>query len=476
MASLGNALVNRILGHSAAEKAFRPWWDTLEDYLVYGLVMLGLLTVPTSIITSGTPLDCNFCKGDICKGLGAEFNITPPPGKTEDPGFNAWWIKKYCTQTAVDEFILYFPFILLLMALLLVLIENSFIKIFRAGLKLDMVYGLLVKDQLLDVQKEKVDNVDQTDGPAAAVADELGNTKAALEVSHSFSEVSNFFFSYMVRNVCELVVAGGLFAILLWRGLPILQKEKFIFCDVHGYQYECAGHPQEFYIIVLLVALACLLAYLICSIYNLMWLVIPNMSPLSRVMKRYKKHVLQRATKEVTHSFTEEELLGELYHVYYNNRDLSLLLNLLTSSSGIAPSIRILSLFDADFRAKSEVRNLAVTRSESGEAATVNFEDALSVADFFSDVKEVAFIYTVEILPPTPKSSVTVFKPGIGHGHSIKTNEAGDTEMQLLDDLKLKSTEFIGLDPTKEYSIVISTVGNGRTIARRREIIKPKME
>ena len=117
-----------------------------------------------------------------------------------------------------------------------------------------------------------------------------------------------------------------------------------------------------------------------------------------------------------------------------------------------------------------------MTRSECGKGVIVEFADAVSVADIFSRVKEVAFIYTVEILPPTPKSSVTVFKPGICHGHSIKTNAAGDTEMQLLDDLKQKSTEFLGLDPTKEYSIVISTVGNGRTIARRRETIKPKTE
>ena len=63
--------------------------------------MLGLLTLPTSIITSGTPLDCNFCKGDICKGLGPEFNNTPPEGKETDPKFNAWWIKKYCTQVTM---------------------------------------------------------------------------------------------------------------------------------------------------------------------------------------------------------------------------------------------------------------------------------------------------------------------------------------------------------------------------------------
>ena len=41
MSSLANALVSQVLGHSDAEKAFRPWWDNFEDYLVYVLVMLG---------------------------------------------------------------------------------------------------------------------------------------------------------------------------------------------------------------------------------------------------------------------------------------------------------------------------------------------------------------------------------------------------------------------------------------------------
>ena len=41
MSSLANALVSQVLGHSEAEKAFRPWWDNFEDYLVYALVMLG---------------------------------------------------------------------------------------------------------------------------------------------------------------------------------------------------------------------------------------------------------------------------------------------------------------------------------------------------------------------------------------------------------------------------------------------------
>ena len=55
---VSSLLKNNALGHSEAEKAFRPWWGTLEDFFIYSLVILGVITVPTAIIT-GTPLDCS---------------------------------------------------------------------------------------------------------------------------------------------------------------------------------------------------------------------------------------------------------------------------------------------------------------------------------------------------------------------------------------------------------------------------------
>ena len=41
MASLGDKMVSALFGQTEAEKTFRPWWDNLEDILVYGLILLG---------------------------------------------------------------------------------------------------------------------------------------------------------------------------------------------------------------------------------------------------------------------------------------------------------------------------------------------------------------------------------------------------------------------------------------------------
>ena len=89
------------------------------------------MVAPTAII-NGTPLDCTICTKDTCQFMtddedfingNVTLDQTPP-----DPAPNAWWIKKYCTATSVDSFIMYFPFILLIMALVMVLIERGFIR------------------------------------------------------------------------------------------------------------------------------------------------------------------------------------------------------------------------------------------------------------------------------------------------------------------------------------------------------------
>ena len=57
------------------------------------------------------------------------FNpINDPDGENlSDPGHNAWWVKKYCTMTEVNYFTLYFPYILLLIPILMIAIEKGFI-------------------------------------------------------------------------------------------------------------------------------------------------------------------------------------------------------------------------------------------------------------------------------------------------------------------------------------------------------------
>ena len=116
--------------------------------------------------------------------------------------------------------------------------------------------------------------------------------------------------------------------------------------------------------------------------------------------------------------------LGELNEYYYKNRDLRLLLDLLSEASDVATSLRILALFDHTFRQKCKPGNLKFANPRYYKRKTelnifnenddqeefqttnvfdieLNFIDAPMVNEIFFDMDNVTCIYTVElILPP----------------------------------------------------------------------------
>ena len=78
---------------------------------------------------SSTPLWCTICTKGLCED---ESKIS----QEKDPGHSAWWLKQYCTldPKTVDQFLLYFPNVLLIVALTLFVIERAFNSFFKANL------------------------------------------------------------------------------------------------------------------------------------------------------------------------------------------------------------------------------------------------------------------------------------------------------------------------------------------------------
>ena len=87
MAVISDQLLTRVFGHSKAEKCFHTWWDTIEDYMVYSLVTMGLIVMPTAMVIK-MPLHCNFC-GDktAAQSVLAETKSTNVDCR-KDPKFN----------------------------------------------------------------------------------------------------------------------------------------------------------------------------------------------------------------------------------------------------------------------------------------------------------------------------------------------------------------------------------------------------
>ena len=178
MALIGTQLMSNVFGHSKAEKAFRTWWDMVEDYMIYSLVAIGLVVMPTAMVTS-SQLECTLCKNET--GYCGE---NPTSHYDTDPKFNSWWVKQACTfNGSVGSFMLHFPYILLIIALVLFAIERVFTVVFKEGAKHETLYSVLVHRKVI---KEET-NTDAVDGRDIA------------EIKQSFLKSKGYYISYLIR-------------------------------------------------------------------------------------------------------------------------------------------------------------------------------------------------------------------------------------------------------------------------------------
>jgi len=385
----------------------------------------------------------------------------------DDPKFNGWWVKKFCTYNgSVDGFLLYYPYFLLMIALILFALERIFLITFKAGDKLEKFYCLLVNEKVLGVAEpdEELQH-DMVDGGVEAV-----------ELRYSFKHSQSYFYSYLGRTIIESTVASVLLIYMVIRGLPTLDHSKTIICEAHKFYYECHGNPTSFYIYTLYVTMGLTILYILCNIYNLLWILFPCFGKLSRAMEAYRHNMRER---EKSSGKSDSEVLGDLYDIYYNNRDLRLLLNLLATSSGVAPAIAIMTLFDKNFREamKPEIQYVVVSRDQG--VAEVRFQEPKTgVRSALSEIHGVHLMYVAEICPPA-KTAVEAFEskyiPDSECETGEKNNCGDDIEMAPLKGF-IQRASFTGLKKDVKYTVKVRTVVNGKTICSVSEDIEKDQE
>merc|ERR1711971_896104 len=305
MAALGSALLSS-LGLTQAERAFRPWWDAIEDHIVYTIIILGILVAPTSLVMTASPLDCTLCRQENC-GL----DHLNPADTTDDFGF---FTRRYCALENLPVTVLYFPYLILAIATLLFMTDRPFVLVIFSSANMEELHKMLVVED--------------------PFSKEFNRKEEAWELHHLTAASTSFFFSYLLRTLASLASSLAPLLILLF-SWDDFQSDR-LFCQVHTKWYECIGHPVDFYKIILILVLVLLSLYFLLNVYNLFWLLFPSLTRLGRLMAVYK-------------SSCKKEELGQLDEFYYESRNQRLLLDLLCSSSGPALPLRSLALLDPAF-------------------------------------------------------------------------------------------------------------------------------
>lgn len=519
MAALAGDLSKQILGHSDAAKAFRPWWDNLEDSIMYAFVVIGLILLPMTFL-SGTPVACAV-HPDSWAGNYTSPNLSYEGGEvTKYARLLRGYAKKYCTEMYVSPFLLYYPFIMMIIPMVLVCIERFFIGFYNSEERLEVLYSSLVKTSL---GREDVANMEKE------------NVKNSHEIQQTFRNSSGCHDSYLYRTLVELILSVFL-AFFLCGFSDIKGIAGALFdCDVHGIPFTCIIPNSNFFVVVYFLSLALILGYITMTSYNLLWLVHPRVGKLESVLSGCPR----RSSLSVD-SLDCPRISPMLRHVpeirldmYYDRKakDFRLLMNLLAEqSTGLAHSFRMLSVFDKHFQRLWRPRDVKVVVQRytvpkfSFEDHTSPLESAqaqktpvtpgggedkppLSVWVLWNDASIASYIakkvsrspfeYTVEINPPTEapvksylyhtvpdlgtdsdrdsalsSSSTTSDSKALmlatgGKKTSFLSSSISDEEFGLsLASMYKYSCRFDGLSDGVDYTISIATELDGKTITQ----------
>ena len=272
-----------------------------------------------------------------------------------------------------------------------------YFRTFAAGNKIKQFYELLVEDSL---RREDVDTMSRE------------NMKNLHELMQSFRFSNVCYWSYLSRTCLEIVLSISLFLIYWCWGMPNLERE--IECDVHGIRHSCVLPNHQFYLYILAASSALLCVYILCNMYNLVWIVCPQLGTMYRIIKKYQEHEADNLTKafELKRKsirsppcISTENFLA----VYFDRRhkDLKLLLNLLAETSGLPESFRILTLFDKKFQSLWKPQNLRFEEYETvvpsqklkSHSIIVRWNDA-PIGHFLANYdSSLSFEYTIDINP-----------------------------------------------------------------------------
>lgn len=498
MAAVAGDLSKQILGQSDAAKTFRPWWDNLEDGILYSLVVMGMITLPMTFLT-GTPLDCT-----IHPSLWFNNFTDYPFGPEEVPKYSRYmrtYSKKYCTEMHVSPFLLYFPFTLFLIPLVIVFIEKCFIAAYNADTKLETFYDCLIKASL---EREDVAMLEEE------------NIKNTYEIQQAFRNSSACYYSYLYRTILELICSMGL-AIFYFSFSQIDGIRTALFdCSVHSVPFRCVIPNSRFFWMTYFLAMTMISFYIACTMYNLLWIVHPKVGKLDRFLtgcNRQKSRHVDRLACDVG----KKDVPVVHLDMYFDpkGRDFRLLMNLLSETSGMAQSFRILAVFDKHFQRQWRARDIKLileeprgaifqkereqrldiksTLSKSLHQTLLIKDESESDSDnetrerhkslwvFWNDATIAHYVnrvtnrnifeYTLDITPCTeapvksfqyhtvPDFTASAHHREIMIGNGVDTGVASGAAYKY-------STRFDGLLEDTDYTIAISTELDGKTITQ----------
>ncbi|TRY73244.1 hypothetical protein TCAL_07398 [Tigriopus californicus] len=487
-----DVLTRTLLGSTDSEKVFTPWWITAHHYLVYTIVILGLVAVPINSMlavhgncaykydstdnyvlpyqlcridpqTGQLILETKFCTTELRKALKSAFGVTSftvgdvfevhnvtdrkkslatlreaqaVKPKTnfnqcliyQDPklfGFHVYW---HCVNR-LSALALYFPYLVLTLALMLVVLERLLTRYLWTGQRIEKFYELLVKDVLSNGDIEILDTKDKK--------------QKCQQILYDFKNSSFFCKAYIIQTLVKLSIC---ISVLAWSLLDQcnLLRESFhteFDCKVFDYTHSCSIPSNGMNMIIFDLCNVVLFLIVIDAFFNLFW----------HYRFYGQRHTfIQTKLGTLIETYRRSQGSEEKLQAYFESPDLQMLLNLLAEKEGIWAALLILCLFDNDFRSEFKVKDTKITStssitSSSRKNITLAWNEPSAAFFIGENVTTEHLMYVLEIDPPIDKGdakgNVTMMPACTVDGKSSRTT----SKDSLFSDRSFKSEKEVSI-------------------------------
>ena len=245
-----------------------------------------------------------------------------------------------CANSALTVFLQYLPFVLLLQAVSIILVEKMLMKFPRISGQIERFYGTIVEESLFGKDPDVAEDVFDDKANFEAISRKRQRNKVCMGLKRS-SIVHHMYIGKNILEICLVLFfipfnfAFGLEAeINLAPSECVINIGEVPEMNLEAGQvfFQCQGKKVNFFLWLLYVQIATMILVVLCSSGSLVWcLYLRSISELLTKMKR----------DHPNWDIVLEETRGE---------DFLFLFDLLSHTSGIESTLRVLTHADDTFR------------------------------------------------------------------------------------------------------------------------------
>ena len=247
-----------------------------------------------------------------------------------------------CINSTTSIFLQYLPFLLLIEAVIIVMVEKFFVRIPQVGRKMDRFYHNIVEEALFGKDPDVAEDV----------CDDKANTEAISrkrrrnEVCNALKRSSVIYYTYQFKNILEIVLMMifiPLNFVFNFKSMDSLEPTQCVL-PIHEVigdgsvyvrpglvYYECEGKKVEFFIVLCYFQIACQALCFTCSAGSLIWFMYYR--SISSMAESFKQLFKEECSFETT-----------------TGKDFFFLFDLLAHSSGFESTLRVITHADDTFK------------------------------------------------------------------------------------------------------------------------------